>query len=145
MTLKEVINSASSAKYTDAKDWQALGDGLKQCRNLTRRVDKTWGYEIWVANSELYCGKLLHFDAGKSCSLHFHVKKTETFFLHSGKVVIQLRDRDSNDSAINLWPGESLHIPAGTMHRITAIEDSDLFEFSTQHFDSDSYRVERSK
>ena len=29
------------------------------------RVEKGWGYELWVANKPEYCGKLLHFDGSK--------------------------------------------------------------------------------
>lgn len=115
------------------------------CKNIVTKHDKTWGYELWVCNSEKYCGKLLHFNAGKSLSFHYHRIKTETFYLHSGKLTVQLRDKQANDTFVELLPGDSLHIPPGQMHRITAIEDSDLFEFSTEHQEWDSYRIERSK
>ncbi len=105
---------------------------------------KTWGFEAWAANSEKYCGKLLHVEAGLRCSLHYHVSKDETFFLHTGTVIILLRDKQGNDSEVRLWPGDCLHIAPGQMHQIIGGEvDSDLFEFSTQHFEEDSYRVER--
>jgi quercetin dioxygenase-like cupin family protein len=37
--------------------------------------------------------------------------------------------------------GDNFHIYRGLRHQMVALEDSELFEFSTQHFDSDSYRV----
>ena len=40
-----------------------------------------------------------------------------------------------------LNPGNSFHIPVGLRHQIIALEDSNLFEFSTQHFEEDSYRI----
>ena len=40
-------------------------------------VKKGWGYEKWIVNKDLYCGKLLFFNAGKKCSWHYHVKKDE--------------------------------------------------------------------
>ena len=42
---------------------------------------------------------------------------------------------------IILEPGDKFHIYRGLRHQMIAIEDSELFEFSTQHFDEDSYRV----
>ena len=42
-----------------------------------------------------------------------------------------------------LGPGDNFHVYRGLRHRMLAIEDTELFEFSTQHFDSDSYRVEK--
>ena len=38
-------------------------------------VPKGWGYEKWIANSELYCGKLLFIRKGHRCSWHYHTKK----------------------------------------------------------------------
>ena len=42
---------------------------------------------------------------------------------------------------IILEPGDKFHIYRGLRHQMVAIEDSELFEFSTEHFDEDSYRV----
>ena len=47
------------------------------------------------------------------------------------------------DKEMVLNPGENFHVYRGLRHRMIAIEDSELFEFSTEHFDSDSYRVEK--
>ena len=44
---------------------------------------------------------------------------------------------------IILNPGENFHVYRGLRHQMVALEDSHLFEFSTQHFDSDSYRIIR--
>jgi len=32
-------------------------------------------------------------------------------------------------------------VPIGLVHQMEALEDSELYEFSTQHFDSDSHRL----
>ena len=37
--------------------------------------------------------------------------------------------------------GDKFHVHRGLRHQMFALEDSDLFEFSTQHFDSDSNRI----
>ena len=44
---------------------------------------------------------------------------------------------------IILKPGDKFHIYRGLRHQMTAITDVELFEFSTQHFDEDSIRIER--
>lgn len=115
-------------------------------------VDKGWGYERWFHNDEKYCGKLLHFNAGKRCSLHYHVKKHETFYVQSGLVTIYIQSlhKWAEIASLNgelirydLHPGQSLELPPLTIHQIIAIDESDIFEFSTQHFDNDSYRIER--
>ena len=42
---------------------------------------------------------------------------------------------------ILLDPGMKFYIYPGLRHQMQAVEDCELFEFSTEHFDSDSYRV----
>jgi len=106
-------------------------------------VKKGWGYERWIVNKPEYCGKLLYFDAGKRCSWHYHVLKDEVFYLQSGKMMIYFSEEDEIEKAqqLILHPGENFHVYRGLRHQMVALEDSELFEFSTQHFDSDSYRI----
>lgn len=106
-------------------------------------VDKGWGWERWICNGPEYCGKLLYFNAGKRCSWHVHRLKDEVFYLQSGKMVVKYSETDDLESAneLVLNPGDNFHVYRGLRHQMIAIEDSELFEFSTQHFDSDSYRI----
>tara|TARA_X000001382_G_C3130851_1_gene166302 strand:+ start:110 stop:463 length:354 start_codon:yes stop_codon:yes gene_type:complete len=106
-------------------------------------VDKGWGWERWIVNKEEYCGKLLFFNAGKRCSWHYHKIKDEVFYLQSGKMIVKYSEEDDLENAeeIILNPGDNFYIYVGLRHQMIAIEDSELFEFSTQHFDEDSYRI----
>jgi len=40
-----------------------------------------------------------------------------------------------------LAAGECMDVPLGLVHQMEALEDAELYEFSTQHFDSDSHRI----
>ena len=106
-------------------------------------VPKGWGHEKWIVNTDEYCGKLLFFNKGKRCSWHYHKLKDETFYLQSGSLLLFYGDTDSLEDAktIVLEPGDKFHIHRGLRHQMVAQADSELFEFSTQHFDEDSYRV----
>jgi len=106
-------------------------------------VKKGWGYEKWIVNKALYCGKLLFFNKGKKCSWHYHKNKDEVFYLQSGRMIVRYSDKDSLDIAeeIMLEPGMNFYIYPGLRHQMEAIEDSVLYEFSTEHFDKDSYRL----
>ena len=106
-------------------------------------VEKGWGWEKWICNGPEYCGKLLFFELGKRCSWHYHKLKDEVFYLHSGKMMIYYSDDDdiTNAQQLILNPGENFHVYRGLRHQMVALRDSELFEFSTQHFDSDSHRV----
>jgi len=110
-----------------------------------KHVPKGWGYELWIDNNEEYCGKLLHMIAGKKLSWHYHNLKRETFYVAKGKIRLIYGDTDDMSQAkeLILTPGMNFQVPRGLRHRLYAIEDSDIYEFSTQHFDEDSIRVEK--
>ena len=59
-----------------------------------KHVPKGWGYEKWIVNNKMYCGKLLFFDEGKRCSWHYHKLKDETFYLQSGRILLYYGDTD---------------------------------------------------
>ena len=104
---------------------------------------KGWGREIWIANNDKYCGKILEIKKGKRCSFHFHKLKTESFYLRSGR--LKLRVKESPDSEVIeefvLNAGECMDVPIGLVHQMEALEDAELYEFSTQHFETDSHRL----
>ena len=106
-------------------------------------VDKGWGWERWIVNKQEYCGKLLFFNSGKRCSWHRHELKDEVFYLQSGKMIVKFSEQDDVEQAeeLVLTPGMNFYVYPGLRHQMIALEDSELFEFSTEHFDSDSYRI----
>ncbi len=108
-------------------------------------VPKGWGFEKWIVNNEKYCGKLLYFVKGKKCSWHYHKIKDEVFYIQSGKIQVFYGETDSwlDSKSFILEKGDSFHIPVGLRHQMIALEDTELFEFSTQHFDEDSIRIQK--
>jgi quercetin dioxygenase-like cupin family protein len=95
---------------------------------------KAWGEEHWIVNKE-YCGKKLVLRKGYRCSIHWHKVKDEVFYVASGLVVMEI-----NGAVFLLKPGMKQHINPGDKHRFTGLTDSEMFEFSTSHFEEDSYR-----
>ena len=104
---------------------------------------KGWGYEKWIVNKDEYCGKLLHIIKGMKCSWHYHQKKDETFYLQEGKLLVRYSQEDDIEKAVEviMERGDKFHVYRGLRHQMFALEDSDLFEFSTQHFEDYSYRI----
>tara|TARA_Y100000034_G_scaffold111851_1_gene145320 strand:+ start:330 stop:638 length:309 start_codon:yes stop_codon:yes gene_type:complete len=100
---------------------------------------------LWIVNKPEYCGKLLFLKQGKRCSWHYHKLKDEVFYLQSGKILVKygITDNMEETEELVLEPGQNFHVYTGLRHQMIALEDSELFEFSTQHFDSDSYRLIR--
>ena len=112
-------------------------------RKPVRVVPKAWGREVWIVNGELYCGKILEIQKGKRCSLHFHKLKTESFYLRAGRLKVRVQESPASGmiEEFELMVGECMDIPPGLVHQMEALEDAELYEFSTQHFDSDSHRI----
>ena len=105
-------------------------------------VKKLWGYENIIVNNELYCGKILHIEKGMSGSFHYHKIKDETFYILKGSVRINYSETDKYfENSIELKEGDSFYIFPGLRHQIIGLEESDIVEFSTKDYDTDSYRV----
>ena len=94
------------------------------------RVEKPWGYELHWAKTERYVGKIIHVNAGHALSLQYHNLKDETIYLQSGKLLFEIHHGQEVIKR-EMLPGERVHITPKTVHRMTAIEDSDIFEVST--------------
>jgi quercetin dioxygenase-like cupin family protein len=94
------------------------------------RVDKPWGYELHWAKTDRYVGKVIHVNKGHALSLQYHNLKDETIYLWSGKITFEIEVNGVLTSR-EMKPGEAVHITPKTVHRMTAIEDSDIFEVST--------------
>jgi quercetin dioxygenase-like cupin family protein len=95
------------------------------------RVEKPWGYELHWAKTDRYVGKLIHVNAGHALSLQYHNLKDETIYLSSGRLLFEIQEEGGTLTSREMTPGESVHITPKTVHRMTAIEDSDIFEVST--------------
>ena len=112
-----------------------------------KRVDKQWGYELWLANNEQedYCGKILYIEPGNSSSMHFHADKHETFYILEGELCVDIIDTQSTERTTHvLEEGDTFVIDRFVPHELSAIGVPVKFiEISTFHRDEDSYRVWR--
>jgi mannose-6-phosphate isomerase-like protein (cupin superfamily) len=104
------------------------------------RVEKPWGYELHWAVTERYVGKVLHVNAGQALSLQYHNRKEETILLWSGRLLFEIQEGDRLVRR-ELKPGDRVHVTPKTVHRMTAIDDCDIFEVSTPEID-DVVRLE---
>lgn len=115
----------------------------QQTRKETpKKIEKGWGHEIIFANNEKYCGKILHFHKNAKFSMHFHIQKQETWYVASGKFLfkwINTSNADIQEDILNI--GDCITNKIGEPHQIICIEEGDIFEVSTTHYDHDSYRV----
>ena len=108
--------------------------------NEVKRVEKPWGYELHWARTERYVGKVLHIKAGHALSLQYHNVKDETIYVYSGKLLYEI-ELDGRMTSREMVPGDSMRVTPKTVHRMTAVEDTDVLEVSTPELD-DVVRLE---
>jgi mannose-6-phosphate isomerase len=117
-------------------------EGLDRWAFEPRRVEKPWGWEQIWAHAEAYVGKVLFVRAGESLSLQFHREKDESWYVESGRAKLELGD--TGDAILNtevVAAGACFRFRPGTVHRVTALEDTTILEVSTPQLD-DVVRLE---
>jgi mannose-6-phosphate isomerase len=105
-----------------------------------RRVEKPWGYEIIWAHTPRYVGKILHITKGHRLSRQYHKVKEETLRMLSGRMDLEVGPDDAR-TTLHMKPGDVFHVRPTTIHRMIAIEDTDVLEVSTPELD-DVVRLE---
>ncbi len=108
---------------------------------IARRVEKPWGYQLIFVVTPSYAGGVDVVKKGYSLSLQYHEWRDETLYLHEGKLQVQVEDDEGAMSTFEVRPGCSIRFCASRKHRVTALEDSVIFEVSTPDLD-DIVRLE---
>jgi mannose-6-phosphate isomerase len=116
--------------------------GIERFLFTPRVVEKPWGSEVVWAVSEHYAGKILFVRAGQSLSLQFHNVKDEAWYVLEGRARLELGGAGEGllEEAV-IGSGEAFRFPPGTVHRLSALEDTRIIEVSTPHLD-DVVRLE---
>ena len=114
--------------------------------NPPKIAPKGWGSELHIHNSSEtgYCGKLLRFTkTGSKFSLHYHIKKTETWLFRNRFKVTTIDPVTAQRHTIEVKRDDVIHVLPGVCHQLEAMEDdAEVFEVSTPDDPADSYRVE---
>ncbi len=116
--------------------------GLDRFATEPEKVDKPWGHELIWAKTDRFAAKILFVKAGHSLSLQFHKVKDEAWYVLSGRAQLELGamgERMLNREVVG--PGAAFHFQPGTVHRLTAVEDTTILEVSTPQLD-DVVRLE---
>lgn len=95
-------------------------------------TEKPWGHERLIVVNERYALKDIFIRQGTRSSLQKHNHKLETIYVLSGLI-----DTEIGDPLVSrrYGPGESYSVTPGTVHRVTALEDTRLIEASTPELD----------
>jgi len=118
-----------------------MTDENRAARGPLSTIVKPWGSEELLAHTDRYALKRIHVTKGSRASLQYHERKSESLYLLSGLIKIEIGDDRSALAVDEMRPGEVLDVPRGKVHRVTALEDSVIIEVSTPELD-DVVRVE---
>jgi|SRR3989338_7668334 len=103
--------------------------------------DKYWG-SIETIVSRDYAAKRLVVRKERHASFEYHCRKLESYFIHSGKLLLRNRAGRGEDRYFELEKGTATITPPGLMHQRGGLEDTVIIEISTRDEDGDSYLVE---
>ena len=117
-----------------------MSDDRQFATSPIKRVPKPWGYELIFAKTGRYVGKILHINRGESLSLQYHEIKDETLYVVNGELKLTL-EYEGDRRQVALRSGQAFHIPPRLIHRMEAVEDTDVAEVSTPELD-DVVRLE---
>ena len=106
-----------------------------------RRVEKPWGWELVWAETKSYVGKLLFVRAGESLSLQYHEVKDESWLVREGRARLELGEVGGDLEPFEIRAGDAFRFRPGTVHRVSALEDTLILEVSTPHLE-DVVRLE---
>jgi mannose-6-phosphate isomerase len=117
---------------TPAQDSSPSGRGPAAEIYQAPRQEKPWGHEVIFAGIDgKYAGKIIHVTAGHALSLQYHLQKEETISVLTGAALIEHGPSADDLSSQHFGPGDTIHLPPGAVHRITAITDLTFAEAST--------------
>ena len=108
-----------------------------------KKVKKTWGWEEWLVNNELYCGKRLYNDGQWSSkgNFHYHPIKDETFYILSGTLQLDVGLENGWINTSMLKEEDVFRVKPTLRHRFRGIGGGCIFiEFATEHREEDSIR-----
>jgi mannose-6-phosphate isomerase-like protein (cupin superfamily) len=105
-----------------------------------RFVEKPWGAEDWLVQTDNYVAKYLYLNPNEEISLQYHNEKEESMIVLEGMGQLILGDEgfaeifDKKDSPVfgtTITAGDILTIKPKTIHQIKAYTGMKILEIST--------------
>lgn len=119
---------------TSAENAATADPGQQATIFQPQRQEKPWGHEmIFAAIDGKYVGKIIHVNPGQSLSLQYHKEKEETMSVLSGEALVEYGPSADHLVSQRFGAGDTIHLPPGVLHRVTAISDLDFAEASTAY------------
>ena len=127
--VKDKFIKASLEDYKEVID-KAKPDNLSVSNY---RVEKPWGYELWLELNEFYAYKVIHMEKGNRCSLQSHDYKIEANYVIEGEAEVLLENDEGVMESKIYTVGTGWTVPLNKKHRVVAKESYTALEVSTPH------------
>jgi mannose-6-phosphate isomerase len=112
-----------------------MNDMPRVARGPLSTITKPWGGEDLLAHTDLYALKRIFIRAGSRPSLQYHERKSESLYLLSGLLSVEIGESEYSLVTGEIMPGETIDVPKGMLHRVSAVQDSVVIEVSTSELD----------
>jgi mannose-6-phosphate isomerase-like protein (cupin superfamily) len=99
------------------------------------RVEKPWGYEIWLDVNRYFALKLIHMEAGHRSSLQSHKLKREANYVIEGAADVLLENGKGEMERHTFIAGTGWKVKPGQRHRVIAQTSYTAIEVSSPHLD----------
>lgn len=98
--------------------------------------EKTWGLERTVGSLSTIQSKILFIKEGRSTSLKYYTTKNEVLYVRAGKILVEYdsekyhyqSEEDRQLKNETLFAGDVLFVQSQCPYKITALQDSEIFE-----------------
>ena len=127
---KLLFGKPSADIYIDDKACNVSDFDSQPSTNHLTAIDKCWGKEYLLDITPAYAMKKLVINKGHNISLQYHEKKRETWHIVKGEGIARLNDRE-----FDICQGDTIKIPANTIHQVKATADLIIIESSTTELD----------
>lgn len=127
--IKDVFIKSTLEEYKDLIDSKKVDD----LSISSYKVEKPWGYELWLELNEFYTFKLIYMKKGNKSSLQSHEYKIETNYVIEGEAEVLLENNNGELESKIFKSGSGWSIPTNKKHRVIAITDYTALEVSTSH------------
>lgn len=98
---------------------------------------KVWGETEEIFNNGIVSVNHLKIKAGGYCSEHKHLKKSNQFFVLSGRLAVIIWNDEINGDETIIKPRESTTVPPGVFHKFWAVTNVECLEIYEVRFEDE--------
>lgn len=147
--VKDLTGSFACVKLFDDREVVYKGWGGFRKKGIPQSIGEVFAWHNPIdgkyppTNFQVGTVKVLYIEKNKKLSLHFHLEKTELFYMVEGSLEVVLV-ADGIEEKVFFEKGDAMIIEPGMVHSMKGLEENNiLLEVSTVDYKYDSYRIKK--